>query len=357
MRQFHTTPIPRATEPWYRRMRDTIFGDKESEEAKRVQGIQREGAVEMAQTRDPNAGLETKTDEHGNVYEIAVSVDKLNDRDYVPATSWHGLDRIGGDEWLRQQQDEGDEYQGFNPGKEVRLSDEQWAQLIHHVAVEALTVQFAGKDILQICADSRSKVLPTGEEHTRAAAINSENGTLSWTSHTSEQAVLNSISNETSAPQSGEDAQIPQVKSQSSSQNWLDFNITDPLVEFAITKRIYQLTGRRVSDPILGGATSLRRLKSVYVTRSATKKLAQTRQMKKLHKANPNIRVYATRRSPILKDREVGRWKLMKEELISRGLPVTGSNWVDASEPLPSLVYGDKKAKWKQDSRPYQISK
>lgn len=111
-RQFHTTPIAQAADPWYRRMRNTIFGNKEEDRSAKAVETQRDTAQEIAHIRDPHAAITTKTDEKGNVYEVAATVDDRADLDYVPATTWLGLERIGGEEWVRQQQDEGDEYIG-----------------------------------------------------------------------------------------------------------------------------------------------------------------------------------------------------------------------------------------------------
>lgn len=38
----------------------------------------------------------------------------------------------------------------------------------------------------------------------------------------------------------------------------------------------------------------------------------------------PNVRVYSQRITPIDREKEVGRWKLIEKELEARGLPVTG---------------------------------
>jgi hypothetical protein len=38
----------------------------------------------------------------------------------------------------------------------------------------------------------------------------------------------------------------------------------------------------------------------------------------------PNVKIYDRRITPIDKEISVGRWKLIEEELKSRGLPVTG---------------------------------
>ncbi len=44
--------------------------------------------------------------------------------------------------------------------------------------------------------------------------------------------------------------------------------------------------------------------------------------------------VHKSRQTPIDKDRAVGRWKLIEDELTARDLPVTGSRFVGAKPRL-----------------------
>lgn len=39
----------------------------------------------------------------------------------------------------------------------------------------------------------------------------------------------------------------------------------------------------------------------------------------------PNVKIFDKRQTPIHREIEVGRWKVIEEELTVRGLPVTGS--------------------------------
>jgi len=47
--------------------------------------------------------------------------------------------------------------------------------------------------------------------------------------------------------------------------------------------------------------------------------------------------VHDHRQTPIHKHKEVGRWKVIEEELINRGLPVTGSRWQGAKTTSPII--------------------
>ena len=91
-----------------------------------------------------------------------------------------------------------------------------------------------------------------------------------------------------------------------------------------------QLTGNRIPDPIISNASTLADLHNAFKVKEKPKKLAQTEQMQRLKVEAPNVAVHSRRRTPIDKEREVGRWKVIQDELIARDLPVTGSRWREA---------------------------
>ena len=95
-------------------------------------------------------------------------------------------------------------------------------------------------------------------------------------------------------------------------------------------KRILQLTGHRISDPIISNAKTLADLHAALKTKEPPKRLAKTDQMKRLGANIPNVVVHASRRTPIHKEKDVGRWKIIEDELLARDLPVTGSRWQGA---------------------------
>lgn len=62
------------------------------------------------------------------------------------------------------------------------------------------------------------------------------------------------------------------------------------------------------------------------------------------------MEVHETRRTPIHAAEKVGRWKVIKEELEKRGLPVTGNGGVDKIREQewyrgPRVTKADKKKK------------
>ena len=88
-------------------------------------------------------------------------------------------------------------------------------------------------------------------------------------------------------------------------------------------KRILQLTGRRLSDPVLSSSSTLAHLYYALLAKPEPKRLAQTPQLRKLNLMLPNATVHNRRQTPIDKDKAVGRWKIIEEELEARGLRAT----------------------------------
>lgn len=88
-----------------------------------------------------------------------------------------------------------------------------------------------------------------------------------------------------------------------------------------------QLTGHRIADPAISNANTLRDLYETLKTKEPPKKLADTPELQRLNRKAPNVAVYDRRRTMIDKEKEVGRWKIIEDELIARDLPVTGRRW------------------------------
>ncbi len=64
--------------------------------------------------------------------------------------------------------------------------------------------------------------------------------------------------------------------------------------------------------------------------KAKAKKLADSEQLQALKADIPNVTVHPNRQTVIHKEKAVGRWKVIEEELMKRDLPVTGSRWREA---------------------------
>jgi len=86
-----------------------------------------------------------------------------------------------------------------------------------------------------------------------------------------------------------------------------------------------QLTGRRIPDPALQDINSARALLGHLVAKPKPPKLAERLTLKEQLVELPNVQLRERRWTPIDKEKDVGRWKVIVRELKERGLPVTGN--------------------------------
>ena len=85
-----------------------------------------------------------------------------------------------------------------------------------------------------------------------------------------------------------------------------------------------QLTGTRIPDPNIGSVTNARILLTHLVKKPKPKKLADDLISKELAEL-PNVQISKRRYGLIDKEKEVGRWKVIKQELERFGLqPIKG---------------------------------
>ena len=91
-----------------------------------------------------------------------------------------------------------------------------------------------------------------------------------------------------------------------------------------IRKRLFQLTGNYIPDARLGACTTVKHLLTFSTQQPKPTKLAQEIELKNLFEDLSNVRTQDTKIKTIQKETEVGRWKVIEEELEKRGLPATG---------------------------------
>ncbi|KAK5132822.1 hypothetical protein LTR08_008623 [Meristemomyces frigidus] len=352
-RQLHTT-VPRAADvPLYQRLKESLFGTKESvaaaksREEKQAQRFtdlaERPRTSTDADDNEVARPLETKTDKHGRRYEIADIVDPAARSDYVQATTWQGLETVGSVEWVKKRADTGDVYAGFAPpDRSARLRGAQWEMLLRHVVVEAVVLRKAGRSAEQICwpregSDSWSLTRGALLEYSSVGGL-----VATFSEAGAEKRLRNAIPKklpEVQATQTPEDsgdqlreaiALAPPERPGNATPAWMAMPLQDPGLKLAIIKRILQITGRRLPDPVISKSPTLAHLYHALLAKPKPKRLAQTPQLKRLNINIPNATVHAGRQTPIHKDKEVGRWKVIENELINRGLPVTGSRYQGA---------------------------
>jgi len=104
---------------------------------------------------------------------------------------------------------------------------------------------------------------------------------------------------------------------------WKTIKLDDEL-KFGIRKRLFQLTGNYIPDARLGACTTVKHLLTFSTQQPKPTKLAKEIELKNLFDDLTNVRTQSTKIKTIQKETEVGRWKIIEEELEKRGLPATG---------------------------------
>lgn len=89
-------------------------------------------------------------------------------------------------------------------------------------------------------------------------------------------------------------------------------------------KRINRLTGTPIPDHVIHNATSVSWLVSSMVKNKGTQKLFDSLSADGKLEKLPNVTVMGRRETPVDKEMQVGRWKLIEAELKRRDLPVLG---------------------------------
>lgn len=112
------------------------------------------------------------------------------------------------------------------------------------------------------------------------------------------------------------------------SDSWRNVSLEDPAIKFAVLKRVMQLTGRRIPDPDISAITTPKSLLVHLIKKPKPKRIAEVLLNSNQVAELPNVQILDKRYGPIDREIEVGRWKVIKDELEKRGLPVTGRAYV-----------------------------
>ena len=130
--------------------------------------------------------------------------------------------------------------------------------------------------------------------------------------------------------------------SSNAESGWEDVSIRDTGLKFAVRslcirlssrgtntvkvlKRVMQLTGTRIPDHAIEDINTAKALIGHLVKKPKPKKLAESLLVNEKLTALPNLQIFDRRYTPIDKEKEVGRWKVIEKELERRGLPITGT--------------------------------
>ena len=310
-------------------------------------GAEEEDASLSARPEGEIVGEGTAQEPQGGLYvtpprrTTAKRPEEVADSSYVPATVADGLESVGGlENWWEKKDHWKGGFVGFRPKRKI-VEPLVLEAAVRRAVAEAFALRQAGRD------DDLVAVWPEGDLRQMRRSLElgitvtedgqvSLNGDiagllegLSWKDGLQEPAE-GSATGGSSAP--GEAAKKTVLSTEEVSEHkeswdasWRSVALDDTRVKFAVTKRIFQLTGQLVPDHKLPEVTNvntlLRVLQKPPKPQTLTEEILKRRQeLVQL----PNVTFSAKRVTRGDKEKAVGRFKLIEEELRKRDLPLEG---------------------------------
>ncbi|RYO89241.1 hypothetical protein DL766_004549 [Monosporascus sp. MC13-8B] len=267
--------------------------------------------------------------------------DEIADTRYVPATIADGLESVGGlgGWWEKKDHWKGD-FVGFRPKRKI-VDPLILEAAVRRAVAEAFALRQAGRndDLVGVWPEGdlpqmrRSLELDITVAEDGQVSLNGDVAglldDLSWKDGLQEPAE-GSATGGSSAPRKAAkktvlSAEEVSVHKASWDASWKFVALDDPRMKFAVMKRIFQLTGQLVPDHKLPEVTNvhalLRILQKPPKPQTLTEEILKQRQeLVEL----PNVTFSAKRVTRGDKEKAVGRFKLIEEELRKRDLPLEG---------------------------------
>ncbi|KAM0317546.1 hypothetical protein ACHAO8_002384 [Botrytis cinerea] len=101
--------------------------------------------------------------------------------------------------------------------------------------------------------------------------------------------------------------------------SWLQISLADPAIKFAVVKRTMQLTGQRIPDHAINHSNTVEKLLQHLIAPPKPPTLNKALEEEQILSL-PNVSVIGKRVTPIDKERNIGRLKVIRQEFKSRGL-------------------------------------
>ncbi|KAI0509749.1 ribosomal subunit 39S-domain-containing protein [Xylaria bambusicola] len=270
----------------------------------------------------------------------APRVDVVGDPTYAPATTAEGLQTVGSvrNYWNRTENwTAAGDFVGFKP-KEKVLEPALIEAAVRRAVIEAHALREVGREddlvgVWPTTAVSKKDLqsllawdVKTGEDGSvvlgGSAEVVAEG--VRWKDEEEGFVDVDSVldGDELSADEAA-------ALSQTWNPSWKSISLADPRIRFAITKRIFQLTGHRVPDHQLPSITSVQTL--LHSLKKPPKPATFTQELQTRHPdllTLPNVTVAPKRVTRGDKEIALGRFKLMQEEFKKRELPALGHGFV-----------------------------
>ncbi|KAI1498942.1 ribosomal subunit 39S-domain-containing protein [Biscogniauxia marginata] len=347
-----TTSLPRpaTNSPRSRRLSRFYSSNKQPIPRSLAQPSVGQDAPTTEQADDPDEATWDRPPRQHQLYKpppsrtYASRLDEVSDPSYAPASNADGLETVGDlDDWWDRSEHWGEasDFVGFRPREKVvdPLSIEG---SVRRAVAEAFALRQAGRE------GDLTRIWPVGggDDLRRVTGLGlrfTEDGHVSLDGDVAE--VVRGLQWETELPE-GESEELSTVESEAiaviqstptlSSEELLKFKkawdhswkripLVDPRIRFAVTKRLFQLTGQLVPDHKLPSITYVQAL--LHVVQKPPKPKTLTEEIQK-HQQDllelPNVSVATKRVTRGDKEQALGRLKLMQEELKKRDLPLEG---------------------------------
>ncbi|PKY01281.1 hypothetical protein P168DRAFT_293099 [Aspergillus campestris IBT 28561] len=283
--------------------------------------------------------------EHAGAEEVAA------DDTYEPATTWEGLTRVGHlGEWSNYGPSEVDTYQSFSLNKRLTKKG-QLSLAAHQAAVELCLMQSLGKPLTSVCDVAehekpvfkllwKCKVQPTANGQWGDALVYPNKEAQNALVYIFEQ--IGGQPQAAAAPVDAteaaeEDAEAVEYEETAEvdghrlpffgyqdvkDSGFLSLPLNDPALKFAYLKRLSQLSGHFFPDPVIQSISTVQEAVNHIqaVIQPKPKKLAEHLTGNESLLDLPNVKIFTKRQKPSDKDEELGRKKVIENELRARGL-------------------------------------
>ncbi|KAI1750681.1 ribosomal subunit 39S-domain-containing protein [Xylaria castorea] len=274
------------------------------------------------------------------------------DPTYIPATMAHGLKKVGGlDDWWYSPDnwDVTGDFTSFRPREKV--ADPVLIEAaVRRAVVEALALREVGREDDLVAVWSTTVTKRDLQGLLTRDVKSTEDGAVTLGGDPSAVAEgLRWRDDEGIPTGSAEHAPLAEsltseevsVLAQTWDPSWKTISLTDPRIRFAVTKRVFQLTGQLVPDHQLSSIPTVQAL--LRVLKKPPKLATLTEEIQKRHPdllELPNVTVAAKRVTRGDKEKALGRFKLMQEEFKKRDIPGIGHGYARKSREIRRLMGG-----------------
>ncbi|KAL0933833.1 uncharacterized protein CTRU02_210632 [Colletotrichum truncatum] len=321
---------PEASQKLRQEQLERDLAEAEAELADYAKDAQEAGTGRELRHR-PFSRLKTK-----NKRTWAPTEKEVEDQGYVPAKTIDDLEEVGGvTGWWDQEGNWGkeSEYVGFSARSlSQKVTDKNVCEaLVRQAVVETVAVASLGTKGLKGLKGKWAKGDRTAFDNAVALGVKiNADGSVAVGG---DGEAVKRVTKKLLRPQTKKDAGVveeilsaEEAKElvESFGTEWKNISLQDPLFKFALHKRVFQLTGQYVHDAKLAQIETVQHLISTIVKPPKPAKVSEAIREAGLLPELPNVRVHDRRVTPIDKETMLGRWKVIKEELEKRNLPVTG---------------------------------